>query len=314
LSEPFSRRTTRRVAALLLAAVFCLCCLAIAWHGVRADTLWRRPLVKFAGLVTDTSSEQWRIGDQSVLVNPSTAPLGSFQEGRSAVVVAAKDEEGRLYARTLTSPPGAGVYGTTFEFRCLIQELELRYWIVCNRVVLVTESTVIQGRPEVGYLATVKAIRLTAEGTVLARSIKVDFPGAYAEVEFEGPIETSGPSVWVVNGITVLISPVTVVRGIPQPGLVAEVQGVLQPDDSVLAQSITVKGAGLGSQVDIEGLVDKIEPSAWVVGGQTVVIGGQTFIDESQAPAEVGMWAQVRALRRLDGTLLALRIRLSRPN
>jgi hypothetical protein len=28
----------------------------------------------------------------------------------------------------------------------------------------------------------------------------------------------------------------------------------------------------------------------------------------------VGMWASVRALVRQDGTLLALRIRLSRPN
>jgi len=45
-----------------------------------------------------------------------------------------------------------------------------------------------------------------------------------------------------------------------------------------------------------------------------VFVDEQTFIDDSRAPAEVGMWAQVRARRLRDGSLLALRIRLTRPS
>jgi hypothetical protein len=137
---------------------------------------------------------------------------------------------------------------------------------------------------------------------------------AYAEVEFEGPIESVADAAWIVNGITVAMSAVTVIRGLPEPGLTAEVKGVLQPDGSVLAQLITVKGAELTPQMDIEGLVDRIEATSWLVAGTQVFISSNTFIDDSRAPAEAGMWAQVRAFRRQDGSLLALRIRLSRPN
>jgi hypothetical protein len=223
------------------------------------------------------------------------------------------DDEGDLHAESVSLEPPSGGIGYTYEFRCLIQEIDARYWIVCNRVVLITDNTSIQGRPEVGSLAEVKGIRISADA-ILARSIRVLVASAFAEVEFEGPIESVANDVWVVNGITVAISPVTVVRGVPAPGLAAEVKGALQPDGSVLAKLITVKGAELAPQVDIEGLVERMEPTSWLVAGTQVFIGPTTFIDDSRAPAEMGMWAQVRALRRQDGSLLALRIRLSRPN
>ncbi|HQJ52406.1 MAG TPA: DUF5666 domain-containing protein, partial [Anaerolineae bacterium] len=110
------------------------------------------------------------------------------------------------------------------------------------------------------------------------------------------------------------ISPVTEIRGTPQVGQTSQVKGVLQPSGAVLALVIVVKGAGSGSQVDLEGLVESIASDQWVVGGVTVAIGPQTFIDESRAPAEVGAKAQVRALRLQSGSLLALRIRLLRPD
>jgi hypothetical protein len=300
-------------AALALVAVLVLLCGGAARRPVAADAAWRRPSVKFSGPLSEARADQWWIDGRVVRVDPLTAPTVADVTGQEAVVVASVDDEGTLAARSLTLRPDTGELGTTFEFRCLIQLLEPRYWIVCNRVVLVTESSVIQGRPEVGYLATVKAVRLTGD-TVLARHIKVDYPNAYAEVEFEGPIQSCGAQAWLVNDITVLISPVTEVHGVPQVGSTAEVKGVLQPDGSVLAQTIVVKGAGTDLQVDFEGLVASIEPTRWVVGEVTVAIGAQTFVDESRAPAEVGMKALVRALRLKDGSLLALRIRLSRPD
>jgi hypothetical protein len=89
---------------------------------------------------------------------------------------------------------------------------------------------------------------------------------------------------------------------------------VLQPSGAVLGLVVVVKGAGSGSQLDFEGLVESIARDRWVIAGLTVAIGPQTFIDESRGPAEVGMKAQVRALKLQDGSLLALRIRLSRPD
>ena len=278
----------------------------------QAIDLRRRPRVKITGWISSTRTDLWQVGDRVLHIGPDSIIDDSAQAGRYAVVIAEVDDDGRLHAKNLLLEPTSGI-GYTMEFRCLIQEINMRYWMVCNRVVLIAENTSIQGQPEIGSLAEVKGIRLTAD-TILARNVRVVVPSAYAEVEFEGPIESVGDDVWTVNGITVGISPVTVIRGAPAPGLGAEVKGALQPDGSVLAQLVTVKGAGLTTQVDIEGLVESIEATDWLVAGRQVFIGPSTFIDDSRAPAEVGMWAQVRALRRQDGSLLALRIRLSRPD
>jgi hypothetical protein len=275
--------------------------------------LKRRPPVKFTGWVSDTSMSRWRVGDRVLNIDPDSLIDGNVRSGKYAVVVARVDDDGQLHAESVSLQPPTGELGYTFEFRCLIQEIEPRYWIVCNRVVLITDNTSIQGQPEIGSLAEVKGIRMSGDA-ILARSIRVVVASAYAEVEFEGPIESVTSNVWIVNGITVAISPVTVIRGVPEPALTAEVKGALQPDGSVLAKLITVKGGELTPQVDIEGLVEKIEATSWLVAGTQVFIGPSTFIDDSRAPAEVGMWAQIRAFRRQDGSLLALRIRLSRPN
>jgi hypothetical protein len=274
---------------------------------------FRRPRVKITGWISDASTDHWRMDDRVLHIGPDSLIEGDVQSGEYAVVIATVDDDGELHAENVSLQPPSGGVGYTIEFRCLIQEIDPRYWIVCNRVVLITENTTIQGRPEIGSLAEVKGIRMAGDA-VLARSIRVVVASAYAEVEFEGAIESVADTVWTVNGITVTLSPVTVIRGVPEMGRAAEVKGALQPDGSVLAQVITVKGAESTTQVDIEGLVEEIEATSWLVAGTRVAIGTSTFIDDSRAPAEVGMWAQIRALRRQDGSLLALRIRLSRPD
>lgn len=274
---------------------------------------FRRPRVKITGWISDASTDHWRMDDRVLHIGPDSLIEGDVQSGEYAVVIATVDDDGELHAENVSLQPPSGGVGYTIEFRCLIQEIDPRYWIVCNRVVLITENTTIQGRPEIGSLAEVKGIRMAGDA-VLARSIRVVVASAYAEVEFEGAIESVADTVWTVNGITVTLSAVTVIRGVPEMGRAAEVKGALQPDGSVLAQVITVKGAESTTQVDIEGLVEQIEATSWLVAGTRVAIGTNTFIDDSRAPAEVGMWAQIRALRRQDGSLLALRIRLSRPD
>ncbi len=280
--------------------------------GDRRTIDLRRPRVKITGWIGDTRTNHWCMDSRVLHIEPDSRIESKVQTGAYAVAIASVDGAGRLHAENISLRPSPDGAGYTIEFRCLIQEITTRYWIICNRVVLVTENTSIQGQPEIGALAEVKGIRMAGDA-VLARSIRVIVASAYAEVEFEGAIESIAETDWTVNGITVTLSPVTVIRGVPELGRGAEVKGVLQPDGSVLAQVITIKGSESTVQVDIEGLVEEIEPTSWLVAGTRVSIGTGTFIDDSRAPAEVGMWAQIRALRRQDGSLLALRIRLSRP-
>jgi len=278
-----------------------------------ATDLMRRPRVKFSDWIGEGGADRWRIGDRILRVDSDSPLKGSAQVGKFATVIARVDDQDVLHAEGISLEPPSGLTGYAIEFRCLIQEVNWRYWVVCNRVVLITENTSIQGRPEIGALAEVKGTRLTGNA-VLARIIKVAVPEAFAEVEFEGAIESLAQDAWVVSGNTVTISPVTEISGVPEIGLQAEVKGVLQPDGSVLAIQITVKDLELSAQINLEGLVEQIEDDWWVVAGTKVFIDGNTFIDDGRAPAEVGMWAQIRALRRQDQSLLALRIRLSRPD
>lgn len=307
----------------------------------------RRPPIKITGWIHEVTPDYCLIGDHKLCFDPASPIAGNVRVGTYAMARARIDEQGQLRAENVAvlpspsaesnpapgevarrqdepsasdgwavvaqPPPPAGEPGYTIEFRGLIQEVDPRYWIVDHRMVFVTDRTSIQGTPEVDALAEVKGT-LLFEDIVLAKSIKVIMPGAHAEVEFEGIIQSISEDMWVVNGATVRISPVTVIQGTPVVGAIAEVLGVLQPDDSVLALQIVVTYPGLPALSDAEGLVESIEDTEWVVGGTVVSIDGNTFIDDSRAPAEVGMWALVRGLPQPDGSLLALRIRLSRPD
>lgn len=203
--------------------------------------------------------------------------------------------------------------GYPIEFRGLIQEVEERYWIASGRIVLITEDTRVHGSPEIGALAEVKGVRLFGD-TVLAISVEVMRPDVYSPVQFEGTLESISEQGWIVGGVTVTISSVTVILGTPALGLVTEVQGVLQPDGSVRADRAIIRGSTSAPQIDISGLVEYIGPSQWIVSGTAVLIDERTFIDDSHASADVGMWAQIRAQRRQQGALLAVRILLSRPD
>ncbi|MBC7261338.1 MAG: hypothetical protein H5T63_04930, partial [Chloroflexi bacterium] len=167
---------------------------------------FRHPTVKLVGWLNKVKPTLWTVGDHVVRVDPASPMAGAATSGVYAAIIARLDNEGQLCAENyFLQPQGETPWGTNMEFRCLIQEIDPRYWIVCNRMVLIAENTAIQGRPEIGALAEVKGIRLPAD-TVLARSIRVVVAGAYAEVEFEGAIESLADNMWIVNGITVAIN------------------------------------------------------------------------------------------------------------
>ncbi len=295
-------------------------------------TVMRRPVVKIAGWIREIAPAQLQIGDHALLVEPASRVAGDARVGLYALATAKADDEGQLHAQSVyilppprqwkalevlwaadsAQPPG-DESGYPIEFKGIIAELDPRYWLVDSRMVLITDRTSIEGQPQLEALAEVKGMQLFQD-TVLARNIKVSVPSAYAEVEFEGTIESLAENAWVVEGNLVRISPGTVIEGTPAVGAVAEVQGVLQPDEAVLAQRIIVTHPGMGLMSELEGLVESIEPMQWVVAGTPVSIDSGTFIDDSRAPAEVGMWALVRGIPEPGGALLAVRIRLVRPD
>jgi hypothetical protein len=327
-------------AALLLAAVSGQQPPVSAERVALESSPMRRPAVKVAGWVCELDATRLLIGNRTLYIDSASSGVEGAEVGDFVSATARVDDGGRLLlvaleVRPLPPLPDSAVewltadgnyvtqpfpnqppddpLGYPLEFRGVIKEIDPRYWIVGDRMVFVTARTAIQGWPEVGALAEVKGM-LLFQDTILAHSIRIVVPTAFEEVEFEGTIESFFADVWVVGGTVVRIGPRTVVDGTPGVGAIAQVRGVLQPDASVLADQIVVQYPGMSFLAEVEGLVESIGDTEWVIAGTRILLDSSTFVDDSRALAEVGMWALARGYPQPDGSMLAVRIRLSRPD
>jgi hypothetical protein len=327
-------------AVLLLATVSGQQPLASAEQMAQGTGAVRRPAVKVTGWVCELHATYLLVGDCTLHIDSASSGTDGVQVGDFVSATARVDEDGRLFLRAvdvrpllqplnsaidalnadgpfvsqpLPNQPPDDPLGYPLEFRGVIQEIDPRYWIVGDRMVFVTARTAIEGWPGVGVLAEVKGM-LLFQDTILAHSIRIVVPTALQEVEFEGTIDSLSADVWVVGGSVVRIGPRTAVDGTPGVGAIAQVRGILQPDASVIAQRIVVQYPGMSLLAEVEGLVESISSTEWVIAGTPVVLDGGTLVDDSRAPADVGMWALARGYPQLDGSLLAVRIRLSRPD
>lgn len=195
------------------------------------------------------------------------------------------------------------------RFEGIIESIEPRLWIVEGQRVLLDESTTVEGAEwaAVGRRATVDAL-LQPNGDLLALNIKVEPPPPPEKpveiVEFKGTIESIEEDAWTVAGTRVLVDANTVIEGTPQIGASAQVKAVRRGDGSLLATRIVVESRQ-ERIVEFEGPILSIEPEQWIVAGFAVQIDENTVIEGSP---RIGNLAEVRAVERADGTLLAQRI------
>jgi len=228
---------------------------------------------------------------------------------------------------TITTPVSAAPprpwHPTKVRFEGPIQTISDTIWVVRGITVTIDANTKIfvpKGKQaEVGDWAKVQATR-QRDGSLLATYIRVQkHKDRGAEpVQFKGVIESiecvySGCD-WVVSGITVTLDARTVVKGAPCIECIAEVNGFLQDDDTVLARRIKVESPEEGAAwVEFEGIIESIGDNAdvstlssvWIVGGTTVVVDANTVITGTP---QVGAVAEVRGLEQADGSVRATEI------
>jgi hypothetical protein len=158
--------------------------------------------------------------------------------GGTATVLALRQEDGSLLALEIqiARPPPAPEQ--PFEFQGLIESWSATQWVVGGHALIVNGDTAIQGGPQKGLLAEVKALR-QSDGSLLAKNIVVRLPTE--EVQFEGVIQAISAGEWVIEGVIVRIDAQTQISGTPTVGAVAEVQGLLLPDGAVLGRRIEVQ-------------------------------------------------------------------------
>ena len=196
------------------------------------------------------------------------------------------------------------------KFEGIIQSIDdttdPQVWIINGLTVLVTEETKIDeehGPAQEGAWVKVEAHLEPADnGTyaIVADEIEVKrSPGACFKVEFYGELTeiivdpTSGRTIWIVGGHTVVITDQTQIEGTPVVGAIVKIEGCAQPDGTVIAVEVEVRrspGQG-GEEVEFRGPIVDMADEQWQVGRWIVLITPDTEITGD--PPDIGDMAEV---------------------
>ena len=200
--------------------------------------------------------------------------------------------------------------------------------------VVITETTVINQSPVVGWIAHVIGDR-RLDGTVLARRVEVVNPERTQQIEFTGVVDDYIPdcdicepqqSLWVISGVRVIVDVErTTLHGIapgeaPQQGAEVLVRGLYQPDDTVLAAELWYGNPDEGI-LELEGPIYSLPDDPNFLGTWQILnfatneliaveVTEETFLVIVDTFPDVGVWVRVRAQKQPDGMLRALRIEI----
>ncbi len=203
----------------------------------------REVKVRFRGRIESIATNAWTVDGQVVRIDATTRideQAGNAAVGATATVLAIRLEDGTLLAIEITIEQVAQATEQPFEFQGLIESFGPTQWIVGGHTLIISADTIIENTPQKGLLAEVKALR-RGDGALVAIYILVRLP--IEVVQFEGVIQSLGAEEWIVDGVTVRLDAQSVVVGTPVVGSLVEVEGLLLPDDAVLARRIVVQPA-----------------------------------------------------------------------
>jgi translation initiation factor IF-1 len=282
--------------------------------------------IRWQGTVEAVLPDGLQVSGQRVRWTGDTQILGSVQVG-SQVEIEGTQADGALSAMVIrvrssaeATAMGPGAAGTfvsplptpipRMEFRGVVEEILPNGYRVAGQTVIVTTTTRVEGAVEVGVFVKVKGI-LQADGSVLALQIEVEAPPAEVEFKGKGVVEAILPDGYQIAGRTVVVTATTRIDGPIAVGTFVEVKGTLQPDGTILASRIHVeKPERKGAEIEFKGVVEEILPNGYRVSGRTVVVTATTRID---GPIAVGDLVEVKGVLQADGTILASRIHVEKP-
>jgi hypothetical protein len=116
------------------------------------------------------------------------------------------------------------------------------------------------------------------------------------EVNFSGGLSQMQGDTWTVGGITVTLTSQTELVGEIKLDYYVHVQGILQPDGTVIASQVQAQ------TFDISGVIEAMSTDQWTVNALTVLVTPQTIIEGTPA---VGSQVHVSAILLSEGRMQA---------
>lgn len=220
----------------------------------------------------------------------------------------------------------AGLSSPTVQLSGMLRKQTSSVWMVEQTVIAITPNTVISGQPAIGALVWVVA---QPQGdTLVALAAEVLAPDPQIPLfEFEGTITSLASTSWRVDDREVLLDQRTQIYGDPVVGKIAEVQAGELPDKRLLA--LTIRVVDPAAEASLSAMVTNITPGTnntelWdvIVFPQspwadptlaTLHVSLNTYVDESHATAQSGVWAEMQGAPLGTEEYQADIIRVERP-
>jgi len=270
--------------------------------------------------VTATPMPAWTATTAPTQAPTQTSPVATSAPVRVSLPTATVYPSPTHRATATPSPTATAIPATAIparevkvRFRGRIEAMTENAWTIDGRVVQIRPDTRIRDREQtaaVGVMVTVLAIH-KEDDTLVAIEISTERAPQTPEhlFEFQGLIESFGPTQWVVGGYTCTVTADTIVEGSAQRGLLAEVKAVRQSDGSLRATRIVVIPPT--EEVQFEGIIRSFNEEEWVVDGTTVRVDTQTVIVGTPV---VGYAVEVQGLLLADGAVLGRRVVVQLPS
>ncbi len=209
-----------------------------------------------------------------------------------------------------------GIDGSPYRLEGFIKAKSPDRWLIGSdldgyRIVVISPQTVIVSKagyaPEIGAWVTVFARR--ASGSLQANLIQIDRPAGApgVPIQFTGSVTKEGGVFWRISDLPIAVAPETDIAD--TVGLDSNVWvGAIMTETGLRAEWI--RDLSHDQMVEFEGELQGIGPGYWSIDSHQVVVGDN--VDIVGAP-QIGMFAECRALKSDDGTLVAINLRVGPP-
>ncbi|MCB8990693.1 MAG: FecR domain-containing protein, partial [Ardenticatenaceae bacterium] len=151
-------------------------------------------------------------------------------------------------------------------------------WVIAGQSFAVTDTTVIEGDPQVGDIVRVEA-HLQDDGPPLADYITLLQPAPDNRFHLTGIVDSIGGDAWVIAGQTIAISTTTDIDEDIVVGDRVYVAGVILPGGELQAETIERLGDDEPYPFAFTGVVQAIGDDTWMISGNEITITETTGIE-----------------------------------
>jgi len=150
-------------------------------------------------------------------------------------------------------------------------------WIIAGQSFATHDGTVIVGNPQPGDWVSIDG-HLSPDGERVADYIALERRALVNRFSITGQVDAIGDTAWTVEGQTITVNDETRIQDDIQTGDIVQVEGVVLPTGTFLAQSIRLVEE-TPRPFNFIGVVQHITGDTWTISGVDVTVSAETEVD-----------------------------------